>query len=286
MLRQILKYKRLRRDTINYNGILTEQSIILSRDNRAFNYGDGLFETIKIHKKNICFFEDHYFRLMASMRMLRMEIPMNFTLEFLEKEIEKLIKVCENFENGKVRLTIFRKDGRGYLPENQEICYLIVADQGNFYPQKTYAIDLFKDYLIPLNLLSNIKSTNRILNVLSSIFAKENQVNQSVLLNQQKRLVEVSNGNIFLVKKNLVKTPPIEEGCINGIARKKIIALLEKDPNWQIQQLPISPFELQTCDEIFVTNAIIGVQGVTRYRKKRYTTEASAYLYQKWLKTL
>ena len=77
---------------INYNGQLYNPSEnLLSFANRAFKYGDALFETIKLENGKAIFMEDHYFRLMASMRMLRMEIPMHFTLAFITEEIVKTI---------------------------------------------------------------------------------------------------------------------------------------------------------------------------------------------------
>ncbi len=89
---------------INFNGeLLFKENIKLTTDNRGFKYGDGIFETIKVVHKKVIFWEDHYFRLMASMRMLRMKIPMEFTLEFLEKEILKTVeqykKVSSTFLN-------------------------------------------------------------------------------------------------------------------------------------------------------------------------------------------
>ena len=71
---------------INFNGTITNDNK-LSINNRGYRYGDGLFETIKVVNSKIIFWEDHYFRLMASMRILRMEIPMNFTMEYLEGQI-------------------------------------------------------------------------------------------------------------------------------------------------------------------------------------------------------
>ena len=71
---------------INFNGTLLEENTVLSTENRGYAYGDALFETIKTSGGKILFWEDHYFRLMASMRIMRMEIPMNFTMEFLEAD--------------------------------------------------------------------------------------------------------------------------------------------------------------------------------------------------------
>ena len=267
---------------LNINGNISQQNIDFYKKNRAFNYADALFETLKIHKGKICFFEEHYFRLMAGMRQFRMEIPMNFTLEFLEQEIKKLLKFYDDFENGKIRLTVFRNATGLYLPDYQEVGYVITAQKGVFIPSEYYKVDLFKDYLVPLCPLSNLKSTGRILNVLASIFANENELDQSLLLNQEKRLAEAGNGNIFLIKENKIKTPSLSEGCINGIARKKIIERLKKENHLHIKETTISPFELQTSDEIFTTNAIVGVQWITNYRKKKYDTKISQYIYKKW----
>ena len=74
---------------INFNGTLTETPQF-SAHNRGMLYGDAVFETIRYSGGKLFFWEDHYFRLMASMRILRMEIPMHFTLEDLQDELLKL----------------------------------------------------------------------------------------------------------------------------------------------------------------------------------------------------
>ena len=76
---------------VNYNGDLVAfEDAKITPNNRALKYGDSVFETIKLVNGKLIFWEAHYFRLMASMRMLRMKIPMSFTLEFLENEILSL----------------------------------------------------------------------------------------------------------------------------------------------------------------------------------------------------
>jgi branched-chain amino acid aminotransferase len=94
-----------------------------------------------------------------------------------------------------------------------------------------------------------------------------------VLINERKGVVEASNANIFIVKGNEIKTPALEEGCIKGIVRKKVIEILSKNEAYSISETSISPFEMQKADEVFLTNSIIGVQPVTNYRKKEYKTE-------------
>ena len=258
---------------INFNGeLLFKENIKLTTDNRGFKYGDGIFETIKVVHKKVIFWEDHYFRLMASMRMLRMKIPMEFTLEFLEKEILKTVAVLEDGASFRVRLNVFRKDGGLYTPKTNAINYLIEASESNYKTKETYEIDVFKDFYNYSGLLSTIKTNNRMLNTLASIYANENDLDNCILVNERKGVVEVANANIFIVKNNIVKTPALTEGCIKGVVRSKVIDILIKNKDFTIEETVISPFEIQKADEVFITNAIAGIQVVTKYKKKSFTT--------------
>lgn len=256
---------------ININGeLLFEQNIKLSTENRGFKYGDAIFETIKVSNNRIIFWEDHYFRLMASMRMLRMKIPMEFTLEFLQKEILKTVAAQDNADSYRVRLNIYRKDGGLYTPKTNEIDYLIDVKKNIYITKEVYKVDIFKDFYSYSGLLSTIKTNNRMVNTLASIYAKENDLDNCVLINEKKGAVEVANGNIFILKGNTIKTPALTEGCIKGIIRKKVIEIITKNPEYNLEETNISPFEIQKADEVFVTNAIMGVQPVTNYKKKQF----------------
>jgi branched-chain amino acid aminotransferase len=265
---------------INFNGeFLFKENIRLTTDNRGFKYGDGIFETIKVVNKKVIFWEDHYFRLMASMRMLRMKIPMEFTLEFLEKEILKTVGVLEDTSTFRVRLNVFRKDGGLYTPKTNAINYLIEASESNYQTKGTYEIDVFKDFYNYSGLLSTIKTNNRMLNTLASIYANENDLDNCILVNERKGVVEVANANIFIVKDNVVKTPALTEGCIKGIVRSKVIDILTKNKDFTIEEVVISPFEIQKADEVFITNAIMGIQAVTKYKKKSFNTALATKLH-------
>jgi branched-chain amino acid aminotransferase len=260
---------------INYNGsLISENELQLTNENRAFKYGDGIFETIKFQNNKIIFLEDHYFRLMASMRMLRMKIPMKFTLEFLEEEILKTV-ASYNSNTLRIRLNVYRKDGGLYAPTTNEVDYIIEVKEVNLLTKDTYKIDLYKDFYNYSGLLSTVKTTNKMLNTIAAIYAKENDLDNCILLNERKGVVEVTNGNIFIVKGNVIKTPALTEGCIKGIIRKKVIEIVEKHPDFSIEETSISPFELQKSDEVFITNAIVGIQPVTNYRKKKFNINIS-----------
>ena len=257
---------------INFNGdLISNDQPIFKISNRVFKYGDGIFETLKIANSKIIFFDDHYFRLMASMRMLRMEIPPYLTLEFLIGEIEKTVAANNFSKNVRVRVSVFRKDGGFYNPSSNEVDYVIEAQKFSIINNENYKVDLFKDYSLNSGLLSTIKTTNRMLNVVASIFAEENNLDTCLLINEKKNIVEAIHGNIFLVFGNTLITPLISEGCIKGIIRKKIIQITKKHPDLKIEERAISPFEIIKADELFITNSIIDVQAVSQYRKKKFT---------------
>lgn len=266
---------------LNYNGkILSKQAVSISPDNRAFKYGDGIFETIKVERKKVLFIEDHYFRLMASARMLRMQLSMNFTLEYFESEILNTIEAL-GLTNARVRFSLFRSIGGFYTPTNNETDFLIEASILEVLIKEQYEVELYKDHYVFSGLLSTIKSTNRLINIVASIFKEENNYDNCILLNEKKQLVEAANGNIFLVNGTTIVTPALTEGCIKGITRKKILEIVKKDPNLSLEEREISPFELQKADEVFITNAIVGIQPVTKYRRKEYTIEVSKALSHK-----
>lgn len=249
---------------------------ILQFSNRGFNYGDGIFETIRVINNEMLFWEDHYFRLMSSMRIMRMEIPKLFSPENLEKEVKSLIEKNELTQKPvRVKFNVFRKAGGFYTPATREVDYLIsVAEIDNafyqFPEQKNYQVELFKDHYILSGLLSSIKSTNKAVNVLAGIYAEENGYDNCLLINEAKSVVEAINGNIFLVKGNTIKTPPLSDGCLNGILRKQLVEIVKNNDELEVDESSVSPFELQKADEFFITNIIKGIIPISKYRKKAY----------------
>ncbi len=266
---------------INQNGSLTsEKDFTLSPDNRAFKYGDGIFDTLKFQDGEICFLEDHYFRLMSSMRMLRMRIPMDFTLDYYQEQIRTTLEANSLDREGRIRVNVFRKDGGLYTPPSNEINFMIQVSVLPKYNKQLVEIELFKDFPIASGLLSTIKTNNKMVNVLGSIFAKENDYQNCILINEKKEVVEALNSNIFLIKGKEVLTPSLESGCLNGIIRKRLIQMLKKHENFEVHELSISPFDLLKADEVFLTNSIREIQSVDKYRKKKYGNDKTREINQ------
>src|SRR5690606_22999920 len=144
---------------VNLNGKLVDDSqALLPVSNRGFAYGDAVFETVRIVSGKILFWEDHYFRLMASMRILRMEIPMDFTMEFLQQQLLETAKTTSsNYQTMRAKSTVYRNEGGLYTPYSHEVSYVITTQplaSGCYLHQPTpYTVELFRDHYVAWGLL-------------------------------------------------------------------------------------------------------------------------------------
>ena len=267
----------------NFNGkLLNEEDKILNAKNRGLQWGDAVYEELRVVSGEIIFLEEHYLRLMSSMRILRMEIPMNFTMEFMEEEILKAVSKEDLKITKRVKFTVFRNDENNDTLANNSISYIITTSTllNPFYilEDNEYEVELFKDYYKNTSMLSNLDTSNKILNVVGRIYVQENDYQDCLVLNEQKQVVESLQGNIFLIQKNVIKTPPLSDGCLNGVLRRKLIEIISKLEDYELQELSISPFELQKADELFIINAIDGITSITKYRKKVYSNTVAKNL--------
>ncbi|MEC8459160.1 MAG: aminotransferase class IV [Bacteroidota bacterium] len=260
---------------VNYNGTLISFNQLPVEDlKRAILYGDALFETIRMRDNELLFIEDHYFRLMSSMRILRIPIPMDFTPEFFVIQAKKLAAAV-TITNGRLRLQVIRKSDGLYTPIQNDDCKwwmeLEALDNKDYqWSSKGLKVELFKDHYINAGLLSTVKSSNSLPYILAGIFGKENGFDAMLLVNNHKMLVEANSANVFVLKDNILKTAPLADGPIRGVFRKNLIKWV-KEIGLEIKEESINPFELQKSDEIWLTNTITGIQWVEQYRKSSYT---------------
>ena len=262
---------------INFNGKILDESDQLS-NNRGFLYGDAVFETLKIVNNKILFWEDHYFRLMSSMRIIRLDIPETYTPEFLKENIIKIHQKKSLTGNSRVRITVFRYSSGKYRPESNTSSFIIsseeVRESNYILNNGDYKVDLFKDFYLDNQLISSIKSNNKIINVVASIYSNENGLENCILLNKNKMIVEFINSNIFTVNQGKIYTPKLSSGCLNGVMRKNLINILRLN-SFEVFEEDISTFDLTKSDEIFGTNIIQGLFSVTNYRNKYYSKSIS-----------
>ena len=269
---------------INLDGVLhSDDSVYLNAENLVFSDGYGLVENLRVVNGTVFFWEEHYLRLMAAMRVLRMEIPMDFTMEFLQEGILKTLEESGRSDKAVlISLYVYPKHRISEGDEDRQVSYLISSREldSPFYlhGEQDYEVDLFKDFYIQAGMLSTLPTVSQVLKRIGGIYARENGYADCILLNDQKNVVESLGGNLFLVSGKTVKTPPLSEGCQNGVLRKKVMELIAKSPDLTLEEKGISPFELQKADELFITSMERGIQSVTRYRKAEFRSETGKNL--------
>ena len=257
---------------INFNGKITDLSDQLI-NNRGFLYGDAVFETLIIFNDKILFWEDHYFRLMSSMRIIRLNIPDEYTPEFFKENIVKIHNNISQTGNSRIRINIYRSSGGKYKPEKNIPSFIISCESINYNTYELnkghYEVDLYKDYYLDNQLISSIKSNNKIINVVASIYASENGFDNCILLNKDKLVSEFINSNLFIIKDEKIYTPTLKSGCLNGVVRKNLFKILSSS-SFEVCEQDLSTFDITQSDEIFGTNIAQGIFSVTKFRKKDY----------------
>ncbi len=267
----------------NYNGQLFQANTpVFNTQNRAFRYGDGLFETIRLVDGKLMFFKYHMERLFKGLDTLKLVYHKAFNPEFIASEIFSLLKANKNFKNARIRLSIFRSDGGWYSPEKNTFQYLIESEsltESTYNAEKGLIIDVYHELKKDYSLISSVKSINALPYVLAGVYRKEMNVDECILLNSDNRIVESISSNVFLVKDQKVYTPALSEGCIDGVMRRVVIELLKKQ-NIAIYETKLPAELLEQSDEIFLSNTIKGIQSVVGYGSKRYYSKLSKSLLQ------
>ncbi len=270
---------------INNNGTIVsaEQPVVTAR-NRSFRYGDALFESIRFTNSKPQFLKEHLQRLFTGMKVLKMQKDNLYSESFFENAILELALKNSITTDGRIRLTIYRNDGGLYTPDNNSTAYLIeitpLNDVGYFLNQKGITVDLFNDFKKQKNTLSSIKSANSIIYVLAGIYKSQNQLDDCIILNDESHIIESISSNIFAVKNGVLYTPPIADGCVDGVMRKKIIEIAQTN-RIAVYEISVMQNVLLGADELFLTNAISGIRWVVAYKQKRYFNNTSKKLIEK-----
>lgn len=270
---------------ININGEIISAGIpVLKINNRAFCYGDALFETMRWHKKNVLFLHDHFERITKGMRFLKIELPENFSQDFFQKHIRALIKKNKINEDARIRLQVFRNDGGYYTPVDNSAGFVISAeklvDENYSLNEKGLTVGIFHEIKKLKQPLSNLKTSNSVVYMLAGIFAKKNQLDDCFILNPDENIADAISSSVFMVKDKTVFTPPLPDGCVEGVMRKNIIKILNNN-KILFEEKSISIKDILLADEIFLTNVIQGVQWVEKFRDKKYTDSLSKIIFEK-----
>jgi branched-chain amino acid aminotransferase len=272
---------------LNYNGKIHKSgAALISADNRSFRYGDGFFETMKMINGKIILAEFHFERLFASLETLRFEQPKYFTKEYLSEQIIELTKKNQHKKIARVRLTVFRGNGGLYDTQNNSPNYIIqtwnLNPESNSFNENGLVIHIFKDAKKACDIFSHIKSNNCLAYAMAALWAKENRLNDALLLNSFDRIADATIANVFIVKDGIIKTPSLKEGCVSGTIRKYLLQSFQKE-NIDFEESQIAIEDIFQASEIFLTNAIFGIKWVKQLGDFSFQNDTSAMLHKKFI---
>lgn len=259
---------------INYNGSIYPATDPVFPLNRAMSFGDGLFESIRIHNGEILFFEDHIDRLFAGMKALKMEVPEYFSNFFFHKQLVDLAQKEGIAGNARVRLSVFRSGGGLYQPLLQQPAYflqVIPLQHGYEWSAEDCELGIFRDVPKDYSAISFFKSINALPYVMAAIFRQENQLGECILLNSFGKIADAVSSNIFWTAKDIFYTTPVADGGVDGVLRKKLIHLFSQH-QLSFREVSVTPEALTTADEVFVTNAGWGIKPITKFGDKIFGT--------------
>lgn len=240
-----------------YNSaFINEEDLIIKGSNRAFNYGDGFFESIKIINTKPFNFSAHYARFSFACSVLKIEN--SETEKSLLSVISELIKQ-NKIVKGSVKIHISRSEGGKYLPNS--VCYemmITTSESLGFTQNAPTSLCVFSDEVKTKGKLANVKSVNAMVSVLGAIYAKELGFENAILKNVDGNCIETINSNIFIVKKGVVYSPPLSDGCVDGTMRNWIFS------QENVIKKSLNILDVKEANEVFLSNAITGISGVNR----------------------
>jgi branched-chain amino acid aminotransferase len=263
------------------NGNFIEKNkAALALDDHSYRYGDGLFETMKIANGNILLEEYHFKRLFSGLKTLKIKTPALFTRQKIDEQVKRLCKKNNYEESARVRLSVSRGSGGLYDCDNK-FSYLIECWQleQNDFNENGLVIDIFPDARKSIDIFSNLKSANYLPYVMAALWAKENQLNDALILNQHERICDATIANVFWVKDGKIFTPSLNEGCVAGVMRKKILELTIRNSGFLLLESVLTEDILFQADEVFLTNAITGIRWVKECRRKTYSNTISSKIF-------
>lgn len=241
------------------NGIETDK---LSIKDRSLNYGDGVFETIAVHGKQMHYWKAHYERLHNGCKVLGIKSPLEAELL---SEFKKL-----DLDNDSVVLKIIVSrgaGGRGYLADETIEPTVIISvnkwpDFVTQYQQQGIRTRLCQHRLIINPALAGIKHLNRIDQVIARNEWHNNHIQEGLMLDQDDCLVEGTGTNLFMKIDNHWFTPPVSGCAVAGVVRDAVIDYLNKNNLSLTERKPLLT-ELNSVTEMFVCNSVWGIVPVT-----------------------
>ena len=232
----------------------------------GFLYGDGIFEGIRAYNGRIFKCKEHIDRLYTGAKAIDLQIPLS-----KEEMTKAMLETCRrnNIREGYIRLIVSR--GKGDLGLSPTKCpkpsVVIIADTIALYPQELYekgmkVITASTRRNNPASLDPQIKSLNYLNNILAKIEADRAGVPEAIMLNSVGLVCECTGDNIFIIKDEVLYTPPVYVGALDGITRGVAMEIAQ-DMGYKVVEKEFTLFNVYGADECFFTGTAAEVIGVT-----------------------
>jgi len=258
--------------------IINKKDCKISLENRAFLYGDGLFESVKIINGKAFNLEAHLNRLFAGALLMNLKIVAS--KNDFRNDIERLLIKNKVTKGGSLKILLFRDEGGKYLPENNQTSCLIISkfsDKILFtLNKKGVELGFYKTQLKPINKLSNYKTMSALQSVMCSLDANQKGKDDCLMFNTKNHIIESANSNIFYVKNNNIYTPKLSDGPVDGTMRNCLLRL--KNLNYNIIEVKVKTEDILKADEVFLTNALQGVKWVSQIEAQQFDSQKVSQL--------
>ncbi|MFN7686240.1 MAG: aminotransferase class IV [Sphingobacteriales bacterium] len=236
-----------------------EQEVSLHPDNRSFRYGDGLFETIRYANGHMPLWDLHMARLFNGFLALKIHTGKLLTPELLLKQVTSLCQ-RNNLKNARIRITVSRGEG-GILEQTAPTPDYIIQTWPLDEPTPRFNTNglhlrVYPDARKSADALASLKSTNYLLYAMAALYAKEQKSNDAIVLNHYGRIADCSIANVYWVEGQQIFTTPLSEGPVAGVMQQHLCS------KSNCKERAITPDELRQASEVFVTNAVRGIQWV------------------------
>ncbi|HCM33623.1 aminotransferase class IV [Chryseobacterium sp.] len=254
--------------------------------NRAFLWGDAVKVSFFIKNGGLIMDEECYFFLMASMRKMRMNIPLTYTLEFFQSLFQKDIIDGKGIKNGIINFQVFRNNDELTLAKSSVSYFYEIVDMEDVLSvhPRALELDLIKEINVNNNLLSNIR-VHCPENIYGGIYAQENDLDDVILLNPNKRIARTTSGNLLFLEGNVIKVPKQTEGAYISPLMENFVTFLHKNNLADIQEHEIIAFESQKAEEILMISDEKGIFSVGKIRNKTFETSRFSELVESWEKS-
>lgn len=247
--------------------------------NRAFLFGDAVKAHFFVRKGRLVMHEECYFFLMASMRKMRMNIPLGFTLEFFENLFSEKI-IAGGISDAVITFLAYRAEGEKLW--KSDIHYWFRAEPGNIFDLRQPAeLDILKEINVNAGLLSSLR-VHCPENIYAEIYARENDLDDVILLNPHKRIARSIWGNLLFLEGNDVKIPKQAEGAYISPMMENFVTFLHKKSIALITEAEFNPFESQKADEIIIFSDERGITPVRKIRSKEFPMERFPEMIREW----